>query len=134
MKYKYIIVSNGNKGRSSTERLLSILPHSGAVILLQTSDVEYYFSNRLKPWVHYVPIAYNAADLIKKILWLQEHDEFAYRIARNAKIFGKSFMRLEDYYCWVAAVLKSLGELFNGTDALIPFDPVRIENIQNLEF
>lgn len=133
-KYKYIIVVNGHSGLASTERLLTVLAHSGAVILLQTADTEYHFSARLKPWVHYVPIAYNTADIIRKIEWLQEHDEMAYEIAKNAKHFGQSYLRLEDYFCYHATLLKSISELFEGSDALIPFDPMIISNIPRFDF
>ncbi len=61
----------------------------GAVILLQETSFFFHFSVRLKPWVHYVPLAYNMADAIDKIEWLKSHDELAQRIALNGRNFGK---------------------------------------------
>lgn len=61
----------------------------GAVILLQETSFFFHFSVRLKPWVHYVPLAYNMADATDKIEWLKANDELAQRIASNGRNFGK---------------------------------------------
>jgi hypothetical protein len=79
--------------------------------------------------VHYVPITYNTADLIEKIQWLQNHELLAFRIAQNAKIFGESYLRLEDNYCYMATVMKTLGDLLERSDALQPFDARVIKEI-----
>lgn len=123
-KYKYLVVLTGLDGLATADRLSMYLAHSGAVILLQESPFIYHFSPRLKPWVHYVPLSYSAADVIDKVEWLQEHDEAASSIARNAKVFGKSFLRLEDTFCYLATALQAIGKLQNGTSVLQPFDPV----------
>lgn len=128
-KYKYLIVLAGLDGQATSGRLAHLIAHSGAVVLLQTTEFEYHFSARLKPWVHFVPIAYNAADLIEKIRWLQNHELMAYRIAQNAKIFGESYLRLEDNYCYMATLMKTLGDLFVGSSALQHFDAKPIEGI-----
>jgi hypothetical protein len=128
-KYKYLIVLAGLDGQATSGRLAHLIAHSGAVVLLQTTEFEYHFSARLKPWVHFVPIAYNAADLIEKIKWLQNHELMAYRIAQNAKIFGESYLRLEDNYCYMATLMKTLGDLFVGSTALQHFDAKSIQGI-----
>lgn len=128
-KYKYLIVLAGLDGQASADRLANLLAHSGAVILLQTTEFEYHFSARLKPWIHYVPISYNTADIISKVEWLKKHQHMAYKIAQNAKIFGESYLRLEDYYCYIATTLKTLGDYFKGTDALHPFNATKIIGI-----
>jgi hypothetical protein len=118
--YKYLIVLNG---QSASGRLAQFLRYSGAVILLQDStEIKYHFSSRLKPWVHYVPIAYNGADVIEKIQWLQRNDEKAHTLAKNAYAFGQSYLRLEDYYCYTAAFLKEVTKHVTP-DALIPHQP-----------
>lgn len=122
--YKYLIVLNG---QSASGRLAQFLRYSGAVILLQdTTEIKYHFSARLKPWVHYVPIAYNGADVIDKIKWLQKNDEKAYSLAKNAYAFGQSYLRLEDYYCYTAAFLKEVTKHI-APDALIPRRPKLIK-------
>jgi hypothetical protein len=110
-EYKYIIVPAGSGVLSTSGRLAQLLAHSGAVILLQEAGFNYPFSARLQPWVHYVPLAYNMADAIDKIDWLIKHDDMAQQIARNAKNFGKSYLRLEDYFCYLAMSLHLLSEM-----------------------
>ena len=107
-------------------RLASFLAHSGAVVLLQESEFSYHFSARLKPWVHYVPLSYSAADLIDKLLWLRAHDDLAQRIARNARAFGDSYLRLEYQLCYAATVIQTVGKILNGSDAIVPFDPRKV--------
>jgi hypothetical protein len=128
--YKFIIVCASKDNRALDGRLNHILAHSGAVVLLQTTDMEYHYSARLKPWIHYVPVSFNNADIIRKLIWLQSHDEMAYQIARNAKFFADSYLRLEDYYCYIAALQESLGGLFNqhqsSKDALLPFNATKL--------
>ena len=106
---------------------------TGAVILLQTTEFEYHFSARLKPWVHYVPIAYNLGDVIRKVAWLKAHDHAAYKIAQNGKAFGESFLRLEDYFCYFGTLLHSLGKLYEKSNATIPFDPKPLQ-VAKLDF
>lgn len=116
-KYKYLPVLGGI---SVSERLATFLAHSGAVVLLQETDVQYFFSARLKPWVHYVPLSYTASDLVEKIRWLKQNDQIAREIARNGRIFGQSYLRLEDYYCYAAQALNSFGQVMTE-EALVPY-------------
>ena len=121
-KCKYVVVLSGQDGRATADRLHELLVYSGAVVLLTDHGLEYTYSARLVPWVHYVPLAYNGADVVAKIKWLREHDEDAHRIAENGRNFGKSYLRLEDYYCYLASTLKVISEIEAGTDATEPFE------------
>ncbi len=58
-----------------------------------------------------------------QVEWLKAHDELAHRIADNGRNFGLSYLRLEDTYCYAAAVLDTLGDVLHGSDALRPFNP-----------
>ena len=124
-KFKYIIVPSGHENKATSGRLAYLLAHSGAVILLQRHEHTHHFSSRLKPWVHYVPLSMNMADATEKVEWLREHDEMAKQLAENARNFGKSYLRMEDYFCYTATVLKTFGEIAqNSTDALSAFEPI----------
>ena len=122
-KYKYIVVINGLNGRATADRLASMLAYSGAVVLLQETPYYYHFSYHLKPWIHYVPLAYNYADVIEKIEWLMEHEDLAKQIVANAQAFAKSHLRLEDYYCYVANALEVIADHTRGTSATETFYP-----------
>ena len=114
---KYLLVLSGNNG---ADRLGPFLAHSGAVIMLQENDALSHFSSRLKPWVHYVPVSHTAADVVDKIRWLQENDDMAYQLAKNAYLFGRSFLRLEDYYCYTARGVMAVAEV-EAADSKLPF-------------
>ena len=45
-----------------------------------------------------------------------------FRLAANARNFGASYLRLEDYYCYAASALEAVAEV-TAPSALIPFDP-----------
>lgn len=121
--FKYNIVIGYSQ--SLTGRLAHILAHSGSVVLMPETPFRYHFSARLVPWVHYVPLTYSSADLIEKIEWLRDHDDFAQQIAKNAAAFGKSYLRIEDHVCYAVAALKAVGDLEAGSDILTDFPPVR---------
>ena len=103
------------------------LAHSGTVLLLQTTDLESSFLSRLVPWVHYVPISHNGADLLKKLNWLKTYDRSAYKIMENAKAFSESYLRLEDHYCYGIRLMHTIGTVLEGSDALRPFDAGEID-------
>ena len=116
-------------GLATADRLLRFLRTSGAVVLIQESSFSYHFSARLKPWVHYVPIAHNTADVAEKIDWLIAHDDLAKKIAKNGYNFARSYLRLEDHYCYLAKAYDTIGKIMKGSDATDMFinDPIEIE-------
>lgn len=125
--YKYVIVPIGigpDVCLSTSGRIQHILATSGAVVLMQRHMYEFHFSAQLKPWVHYVPLSYTGADLLEKVQWSREHDDMAAQVAENGRNFARSYMRLEDYYCYAASVLNTMaeiGKLSNAVDVM--FDP-----------
>ncbi len=66
-RYKYVIVPNGLAGRSTSSRLLSVLGYCECVVLLVNSHLQFHISIRLKPWIHYVPLSSNGADVVAKV-------------------------------------------------------------------
>jgi len=111
---------------TSADHLGYLLAHSGSVVLLQASFEQINtFSLRLIPYVHYVPFTYSGVDLISKIQWLVDNDDLALKIVRNAKNFGKSYLRLEDHFCYMATALTEVSKLAEDTDVNEPFnDPM----------
>jgi hypothetical protein len=58
---------------------------SGSAILSAASPWESFFTRLFKPWVHYVPIANDFADLTEKLDWCCEHDQECKQIAQRAQ-------------------------------------------------
>lgn len=127
-QYKYILVPISCAGASTSGRFARLLAQSGSVVLLQTSSYVYHFSARLKPWVHYVPVSYALSDLTEKVMWLRDHDDLARQIAANGKAFADSYLRYEDYHCYIASALYTVGRLLNGSTAVTePFSPIPVD-------
>jgi hypothetical protein len=75
-----------------------------------------------------VPLTYSLVDLESKIEWLQTHDDLAHQLAKNAKAFGRSYLRLEDHFCYIASALEFVGKLAEGTGAAqAAFDPMQLK-------
>lgn len=122
LNFKYTLVLVGNGGSATADRLSWLLAHSGSVVMLQASqEFLYSFSPRLIPFVHFIPIMYTGADIVEKVRWLQANDDLALRIVENARNFGKSYLRLEDHYCYMATALEEVGKLCKDTDVVVPF-------------
>ena len=77
------------------------------------------------PWVHYVPLAYNGADLIQKVEWLKANDQMAETLALNARNCGKSYLRMEDYYCNAITALQAIANIEKSTDVTV-FGPEKL--------
>lgn len=59
----------------------------GSVILLVESDYHMWYTKRLQPWYHYVPIKADLSDLVTNIEWCLSHDTECETIAANALDF-----------------------------------------------
>ena len=66
---------------------LSLELAMGSVILLVDSNWKMWFSNKLKPWVHYVPVKSDLSDLLDQIRWCQNNDEKCQEIVNSALEF-----------------------------------------------
>jgi len=82
-RYKYIINIDGHVSAFR----LSLELAMGSVILLVDSDWKMWFSNKLKPWVHYVPVKSDLSDLLDQIRWCQNNDEKCKEIVHSALEF-----------------------------------------------
>lgn len=57
--------------------------------------VEFYYDGLL-PWVHYIPVREDMADVEELINFARENDDIAQRIAQNGADFVKKNLRYED--------------------------------------
>jgi hypothetical protein len=129
--FKYTIVLLAMNGIATADRLAHLLAYSGSVVLMQDSSFIFHFSARLIPWVHYVPLTYSTTDAIDKIEWLKRNDEKARQIAENGRNFGKSFLRLEDLYCYAATALHTIGLVMKNSTAHEPFNPQKVSFVED---
>lgn len=64
---------------------------TGCVVVM-ISNSKCWFSDLIKPWVHYVPISYDLSDLVENLNWIKNNDLAAEIIANNASKF------VDDYF------------------------------------
>lgn len=58
---------------------------SGSTVLSPESPWESFFTREFEPWVHFVPVANDFADLAERLAWCRDHDDECRRIAEAAR-------------------------------------------------
>jgi len=83
-EYKYLIDIDGwsNTWDATVWKMLS-----GSVLLKVGSVWEQWYYDKLKEWVHYVPVKDDFSDLNEKIQWCLDNDDMCRIISRNAYNF-----------------------------------------------
>tara|TARA_Y100000389_G_scaffold204555_1_gene257951 strand:- start:317 stop:3181 length:2865 start_codon:yes stop_codon:yes gene_type:complete len=84
-KFKYILHLDGHAAAFRLGREL----RSGSAILIPKSKYNLWFSYKLKPYVHYVPIKEDLSDLVTQVQWCIKHDDKCKQIGKNAQSFYK---------------------------------------------
>ena len=82
-KYKYVINIDGHVSAFR----LSLEMNMGCCILLVDSEYKMWFSDDIKPYVHYVPVKGDLSDLIEKIKWCKTHDSECKKMAENCRSY-----------------------------------------------
>ena len=86
------LTTDGNGWSARFKRIMS----TNSLILKSTIFPEWY-SDRVQPWVHYVPIKPDLTDLYDVMLFFRTgHDDLAKKIATEGKTWSKTFWRKED--------------------------------------
>ncbi|KAF8576914.1 glycosyltransferase family 90 protein [Ramaria rubella] len=97
-EYKYIMDIDGNGWSARFKRLMT----SNSLILKSTIFPEWY-TERIMPWVHYVPVQIDLSDLYDILAFFRgdfagtgAHDALAKRIAHAGKAWSEAYFRRED--------------------------------------
>jgi hypothetical protein len=59
---------------------------SGSTVFSPASPWESFFTREFEPWVHFVPVANDFADLAERLAWCRDHDDECRRIAEAASL------------------------------------------------
>ena len=81
LKFKYLINADGYS--CAWKSLFLKLASPSLTVILQ-SDIEQWYFRELLPWVHYVPMRFDAKDVIDVYEWLIGHSDEVEEIIRNA--------------------------------------------------
>ncbi|KAJ3990207.1 glycosyl transferase family 90-domain-containing protein [Lentinula detonsa] len=97
-KYKYILDIDGNAWSSRFKRLIT----SSSCIFKATVYPE-WFTDRIQPWVHYVPVQIDLSDLWDSFAFFRGdlngdfgHDDLAKKIGEAGRVWSHTFWRKED--------------------------------------
>ena len=127
--FKYLIDVDGNTNAwgGLFERLLS-----GSAILKVESPLNYrqWYYDRLKPWVHYVPVARDLSDLRQRIEWLRAHDDQARQIGENARALGYAI----EYDAELETAMETVAAAFRAHSAMLQMARARIGASQQVVF
>ena len=96
-EYKYIIHIDGHVSAFRLSLELSLK----SVILLVESEWKMWYSEKLIPYVHYVPVKKDLSDLIDQIKWCKGNDKKCKKISENAFDFYNNFLNknaILDYF------------------------------------
>jgi hypothetical protein len=104
--YKYIINVDGHVSAFRTSCELGM----GSCILMVQSKWKMWFSNLLKPGIHYIPIKSDLSDLEEKIRWCIKHDSQCQQIAQNAHDFYKYYLQKNGIFDYLQHVLTTIRE------------------------
>lgn len=105
--YKYILHLPGH----SMAYRLSLELMMGSVILMYPCDWKLWYSDMLKPYVHYVPLDPGVPDDVYiKIRWCKKNDERCKAIAANARAFAVKHLNREAILDYLVNVLKNLAK------------------------
>lgn len=87
VKYKYLIDVPGCSWADRTKILMQL---GRPVLLVDRFEKEWYWDEMI-PMKHYIPIRADFSDLIKNIIFLNEHPEIYKVIVENARIFSDNY-------------------------------------------
>lgn len=98
--YKYIVQVDGNANSWGLVAKLAL----GCCMLKVESEWEVWHDRYLRPWIHYVPVRSDLADLPLKLEWYIRNDDEAREIGERARRFVLSI----DYRLEMADVLSTI--------------------------
>ena len=84
LQYKAIIMLEGNDVSSGLKWALF---SDSVVLMTKPTCTSWAMEELLEPWVHYIPLADDFADVEDKVQWIEEHDAEAREIARRGRLW-----------------------------------------------
>lgn len=104
-RYKFILHLPGH----SAAYRLSLELYFGSVILLYPCKYKLWYSHKLVPYVHYVPVDPSIPeDIYNKIRWCKHHDDECRQIAQNAREFAMTHLSRDGILNYLHDVLWTL--------------------------
>ena len=100
-------------GTVAAYRLPYLLAGTGLVFKQESSYYEHFYSG-LQPWVHFVPVAADLADLLQRVQWARDNDSKARQIAENAQKFAEDNLLPQNVLCYHAQMLSRWAKIIKN--------------------
>ncbi|WVW82295.1 hypothetical protein I302_104301 [Kwoniella bestiolae CBS 10118] len=121
-QYKYLLDIDGNGWSARFKRLMS----TNSAVLKSTIFPEWY-TDRIQPWVHYIPIKADLTDLYDVLSFFRGHDELAKEIAVEGKRWSKAYWRKEDMIAYQFRLFLEYARLLADDRDAASFDTKGVE-------
>ncbi|KAF8841138.1 hypothetical protein BDN67DRAFT_929060, partial [Paxillus ammoniavirescens] len=99
-RYKFIFDIDGNGWSGRFKRLVT-----GNALVFKATIYPEWFSSRIEPWVHYVPIQVSYTDLHDAVAFFRTHDALGAQIAAAGKEWSQRFWKKEDMSAYLYRLL-----------------------------
>lgn len=111
LAYKYQIALDG--ARCTWERMVWQMTANTVLIKPRSPHIQ-WFHKGLEPYVNYVPInEVDAENIQNAYSWLQNNDQQAQIITKNANAFAKNNFKTQDFFAYYALLLQEYAKLFH---------------------
>ena len=113
LTYKMVIIAEGNDVSSGLKwALLS----TSAVLMPPANYISWLMEDKLRPWVHYIPVRQDFSDLEHQALWCLRHVDECEQIGRNGRCFMRQFLDRESENRIQNKVMHSVYKLYQALD------------------
>lgn len=120
--YKYIINADGH---CAALRLRQLLASDCVVLWIESNQIEWFYP-LLQPFVHYIPVRFDAQeaankllpDLIEKIAWAEANPKTMANIVHNANKFATTHLSEHALSCYSLQLLDDYARLFSDAHKL----------------
>ncbi|NGX61643.1 MAG: hypothetical protein K940chlam9_01132 [Chlamydiae bacterium] len=108
LKYKYQMWIDGNTASYSDSgwRLFS-----GSTVLKPVSKNIQWYYGALEPDQHYISVKEDLSDLIEKLVYLHDHQEYACQVAKNSVSFARAHLNYETSLLYLHDLLWAYSKL-----------------------
>ncbi len=123
-RYKYILTIDGHVSAFRLSYEFSFK----SLILLQESEFYMWFSDKIKPYEHFIPIKKDLSNLIEQIEWCKTHDDECKKIVQNGYDFYINNLQIKNMYDYMQNVLTNIHQIKDKT-----INNNKIENTINIK-
>lgn len=94
-----------------TSRFPGLL-RSGTLVF-KSSKYREWFSERIQPWIDYIPVNYNLSDLIDKVAWAESHPQQVEQIAEHSRQTVERLLSPNEMRCYTYRLMLEYQALFD---------------------